>query len=665
MSFVKPCRVAAFFAVCLLSVFAPTAQAVPVTFQSIMSGDWNNGLTWDQLGAVPDADDVVIISDNTIVTVTQTSDVAGSVSFSPISFGASLQIANGAKLTVSGDVSISDGGFANATLNAGDGNLVVTGKIHIYEGINGGVGKLAIGSGNVSCANLLVTTTNAADTQIAFSGPGVLSLRGSMDSSAQLSNFTGGGGSTVKFAGTAAQVVGNYVYQNLTIANTAASVVANGTFTVNGKLDVQSASTFIVRNGFNAGTAAALQMSGTSLLRLGDEVVSFNVVMPDFASYTLAAASTISYSANVAQTVNPDVPYQHLEVSFLGSAGTPIKTMGGDTTVLGDLKIEQTGTGTVTLDVGTSVVTVAGNLTGDGGLAFLSGGELRLAGDFSNIGAFSGGSGTFVYNGGQFQNVRPLPYNNLYITGTNTNATLSSNGGAAATLKVDADSYFDLNTTFTVTDTLRVNGVVNGTGDTLTVSSSASPIEGSGAIYAHVNVGSRSIASTAALLFGGNVTIGTSQTVTNNGAVTILNSVNGSLATWINAANSSLTVAGNVMPNGTLAASANPNTVSYNGLGQTVAAGTYHHLIFTTTPIATPGVKTMPVSALTINGDFTIAGASNVTATNAINVAGGFTLDDTATFSAGSFTHSVMGDWSISGGTFTPANSTLLFNGGG
>ncbi|HEX8254238.1 MAG TPA: hypothetical protein VF846_13930 [Thermoanaerobaculia bacterium] len=664
MSFLKPCRVAAFFAVCLLSVFAPAAQAVPVTFLSVTSGDWNDGGTWNQLGAVPDADDIVVIADNTTVTVTGPSDVAGTVSFSPSSFGASLQIASGAGLAVSGDVTISDGGFADATLDVGDGSLSVGGKIHIYEGINGGVGKLIIGFGDASCGNLFITTSTPADARIEFSGPGLLTIRGNMDSTGELANFAAGGGSTVVYAGSGTQNIGEYAYENLTIANSTGTVEAAGPISVDGILDIQSG-TLLIKSSWSAGPSATLQMAGTSSLALGNATTTAVTVLPNFASYTLGSTTTITYGANAAQPINASVPYQNLKVAYTGSVSSLTKSANGDMTVLGDLTIDQTAPGSVKFSPNGNVVTVNGSILGDGGVTFASGGELRIGGDYSNTGTFTGSSGTVVYNGGQFQNVRAVAYNNLYITGTNTNATLVTNGGSAVTLKVDSGSYFDLTTTFTVSDAVTIDGVVNGTGDTLTISSAAATVSGGGEIYAHVNIGNRSIASSAELLFAGNVTIGAAQTVTNNGTVTILNSVDGTGATWINAANSLLTVGGNVMPTGSLVATASPNTVSYNGLGQTVATGTYHHLTLTTTPVATPGLKTLPAAALTINGDLTISGAANVTAANVIDIGGTFTLDNTATFDAGAFTHSVKGDWLTPGGTFSPDTSTITFDGTG
>jgi uncharacterized repeat protein (TIGR01451 family) len=661
MPFVNSIRTAA-LALALALFAAPSSFAI--AFQSNGSGNWNDGNTWNQAGAVPGSGDTVQILDGHTVTVTTTSDAAGSISFGTLALGATLQINPGAKLTVTGNLDVDADALGSATADVGSGTLTVAGNINISEGLTGGVGTLRIGSGSASCSNVTFSQTlSASNTRIEFTGAGLLSLKGSLASNGTLVNSTAGAGSTIKFDGSTSQTIGDFTYQNLGIANSSANAVeATGSITVNGTLGIQSG-IFLVKSAFSAGASSTLQMLGTSVLKLGDAATVIPVALPNFATYSLGSATTIYYGANANQNISFGVTYQNLQVAYTGSVGSPTKQMVANTTILGDLTIDQQAPGSVTLDVGAGIVTVGGSLLGDGGLTFLSGGELRLAGNFNNTGTFSAGTGMVTYNGAQFQNVRAVAYNDLYITGLNTNANLLSNGGSAVTLTIDANSYFDLNTSFTVSALLQVEGFLNGTGDTLTLGSSAALVIGSGEIYANVISGDRSIAGGADLLFGGNFTVSASSTVTNLGTVTILNSLNGTSATWINGANSSLAVGGNVMTSGTLNASASPNTVSYNGLGQTVLATTYHDLILTT-PGFTPGLKTMPTGLITVNNDFTISGAANVTPANAISVDGDFTLTGTATFDAGGYAYPVLGNWTQSGGTFTAGTSIVQFNGG-
>ncbi|MEA2465681.1 MAG: hypothetical protein QOJ98_3428, partial [Acidobacteriota bacterium] len=262
---------------------APSSFAV--AFVSNASGDWNDGNTWNQAGAVPGSGDTVQILDTHTVTVTTTSDAAGSVSFGTLAFGATLQINPGAKLTVLGNVDVDADALGSATLDVASGTLTVGGNINITEGSTGGVATLRIGAGSASCGNVTFSSLlNANNTRIDFFGGGLLSLKGSLDSDGTLINHTAGIGSTVKFDGSASQTIGDYTYQNLGIANTSAiPVEATGAFTVNGTLGIQSG-VFLVKNSFSAGGTSTLQMTGTSFLKLGDATTGLGVTLPNFAT---------------------------------------------------------------------------------------------------------------------------------------------------------------------------------------------------------------------------------------------------------------------------------------------------------------------------------------------------------------------------------------------
>ncbi|HEY0160346.1 MAG TPA: hypothetical protein VGF28_23875, partial [Thermoanaerobaculia bacterium] len=650
------------------SLLAPAARAA--TFSSVASGNWNDGSTWNQAGAVPTSSDIVSIMDSHTVTVTTTADVAQSVSFGTLAIGAAININPTAKLTISGNLDIDADALGSATVDAGDGTLIVGGNINIVEGSTGGPAKLRIGSGGVEAVNVNFSSTiDSANTLVDFTGPGMLMLTGNLASTGTLTNYTTAPGSTVKFAGTAGQSSGNYTYQNLTIANSSAGgVTASGAFAVNGTLSITS-SFFLVRTAsFTAGPFAQLQMSAGTYLKLGDGVTGANVPMPSFdGGYVLNASSTIYYGANANQSINPDPAYQNLDVVFTGSAGSPVKQLTANTTVLGNLTIDQQTPATVTLDVAGQILTVGGTLSGDGGLGFPSGGELRLAGNNNHTGTFSPGTGTFTYNGADgLQNARNVAYNDLVITGNGTNAFITSSGGGAATLTVETGAYLEINNNFSVANLLSVDGTINGTGDLLSLSNSVDDILGSGDIFANVTCSTRSIVAAANLHFYGNFTIAAGDTVTNYGTIVIDNSLDGtdSGSTFVNASNASTSVGGFVMTSGTLNALQTDNTFSYSGLGQTVKPTTYHHLILTT-PGIVPGLKSMAAfPSLVVNGDFTISGAANFTAPSNIDVNGGFTLANTATFDAGaSLTHTVAGDWTITGGTFSPNTSNVTFDG--
>ena len=113
---------------------------------------------------------------------------------------------------------------------------------------------------------------------------------------------------------------------------------------------------------------------------------------------------------------------------------------------------------------------------------------------------------------------------------------------------------------------------------------------------------------------------------------------------------------------GVLDASTNSNTVEYKGASQTVAypaggATGYHDLI-----LSGSSSKTMPASALSILGNLSLSGTASATAGGALTITGNVTLGSGTTFNAGSYSHSLNGNWTNNGGTFTPSGSTISFN---
>ncbi len=103
-------------------------------------------------------------------------------------------------------------------------------------------------------------------------------------------------------------------------------------------------------------------------------------------------------------------------------------------------------------------------------------------------------------------------------------------------------------------------------------------------------------------------------------------------------------------------------TVEYNGASQTVvlpdALPHYHNLI-----LSGSGTKTLPVSALTLHGGLTLAGTVTTAPTATLNIGGDLTLGSGTTFTAGSLTHNLGGNFVNNGGTFSIAGSTFNFDG--
>ncbi len=127
---------------------------------------------------------------------------------------------------------------------------------------------------------------------------------------------------------------------------------------------------------------------------------------------------------------------------------------------------------------------------------------------------------------------------------------------------------------------------------------------------------------------------------------------------------STMRIAGTMTNSGTwLAAQLTGNTVEYNGANQTVlnpngSTPGYDNLI-----LSGNGTKTMPSSALSIGGNFSISGSASATAASALTIGGTVILGSGTTLIAGPFTHNVAGGWTNNDSTFTNIGSTINFNG--
>ena len=99
-------------------------------------------------------------------------------------------------------------------------------------------------------------------------------------------------------------------------------------------------------------------------------------------------------------------------------------------------------------------------------------------------------------------------------------------------------------------------------------------------------------------------------------------------------------------------------TIEYNGGAQTVIHpdGTpdYHHLT-----LSGSGIKTMPASALSLHGNFTLSGTASATAAAAISVGGNLTIGTGTTLGTGTFSHEIKGNI-ICDGTLTPGTGSLI-----
>ncbi|MCS7004638.1 MAG: right-handed parallel beta-helix repeat-containing protein, partial [Cytophagales bacterium] len=357
-------------------------------------------------------------------------------------------------------------------------------------------------------------------------------------------------------------------------------------------------------------------------------------------NFTKSAGSTLTKHAN------PTV-----YISFKGS---------GNATITGlDNTFTTTSTNiTLSIDKATTndTVQLGGNFNPNGGLAF----EVDT-GTFSTS-SFDMSSVTNNINLTVNANGRFVDPSNLGVTSLNL---VTINGGGSL-ISTAVSTYGN----FLITGNITCNGKINA-GTTVMTSSTDRTISGSDtAVFTALQIGNASSPTTF--------------TVTNNGIVRVMNSLQGHGGTtgrFVNGTNAYLEYRGtseimlNGNPTNRFTASASGNTVVYAASGSyNVFPGTYHHLsIFNYgTSIAQPGLPEAN-GPIVVNGNFTLRkyGTGDVNWSQAgkdsVVVAGITTIGNGATMIFGGASDSVFVDSLIieSGGTLNITVSDRFYIKGG
>lgn len=608
-----------------------------------------NGAYGRQL--VPGASDDVVIGNTNLATpaVTITLDVA-SATVNSLTFTATT-VAN--SLTHSGTNALTVG---NVTVNQPTANNRV-----VAWNINGGTGTV---NGTVTMGGANTTASRVA--RIAITS-GSASFAGAVNYTANTTAAT--------------QVItvstGSITFSNaLTLSSGTVSVTSTGTINLDAGMSFGGSTpafSTVANSNINFGgnltaTTNALALNATSTTTFTANATITPTAAITFGRFTVNASVTATLAGNVtvAGNLTIDGTLAGAFITTLSVANTTIAANNG--TVAGSIST----VGAHVINAGT-VLTVQTNFTINGAVAVTNNGSVTIEG---NLNGSAGGSNwtnaanssltaggtvmttgaltasanpnTVTYNSTTVaQTVKGTTYYDLVINKSGQTATM----GAATTvnddLTISAGTLSTAALALGVAGHLVVNGTLSGTG-AITLSGAGKNIDGTGSVtntaILTINA-AHTIMATANLSFSGTIAISGAVTVTNNGAIatSAAGGITGSVAgsTWTNANGSTLNISGPLLATGTLDASANSNTVNYNGAAQTVKATTYHHLIFSGSAAKTAA------GALTVNGDFTISG--------------------TATFAAGtSLTHTFLGNWIVNTTAATPfsftTSSTLNFN---
>ncbi|MDP4240574.1 MAG: hypothetical protein Q8904_14000, partial [Bacteroidota bacterium] len=474
-------------------------------------------------------------------------------------------------------------------------------------------------------------------------------------------------GTTVDYSATASQTVKGITYSNLNISGTGNnSKVSDGNITVNGILNLSSANASATQGCLDMGTNSLNMGAAATTTGTGDVTgivtrTSFAVNTPysfgnQFTTLNMAAGGTLPGSVSVKVVLSAAHTWKANSINRY-------------------YDIIQTGGSSATL------VTI--------NLHYLPG-ELN--------GATEGNLDLFDYHVSQTLQVDDHGRSNFSTTdkwvGT-TNRPLTY----IAPQSAFPSKYWTLGTSTTPsftwlganssdwTDASNWVGNVPGPSDAVVIPD-AGTTNYDPSLPASVTIGSINIQAGGILNDGGGSALtitggvgawndlgtfnaGTSTVIFTSASATMANSTNFYNVTVDNGGNLTLGT-NNVMriggtlslsSTGVLNAADTHNTVEYNGSNQTViypngSTSGYSYLI-----LSGSGTKTMPASPLNISGDLVMSGTASVTALNTLNIAGNVTLGSGTVFAASSFTHTVSGNWTNNGATFTPGTGTITFNG--
>ncbi|MEI8272782.1 MAG: hypothetical protein WCG08_09175, partial [Paludibacter sp.] len=504
---------------------------------------------------------------------------------------------------------------ANAKLATANYGLIFNGDFINAGTFTAGSSAITV-DGTVSAQNIAGLTTLGGF--ICNKSAGTATLTGNLNA-ATLTNNTAGG--TLHLGtGLTHTITGAWTRTNGTVNGGSGTLNIGGSVTNSAGAFTTGTST-INYNGTAQTTASinyynlTLAGSGTKTMQSGTTSIGNN--------FTLSGTAAATTAANLSVTGNMTIG----SGTSLATASTFTLGVTGTTNITGTYTDGSTGaksfTGDITLNAGSvwnetaiSSYSIAGNLT-------------------NNATTFTGNTGVHTFSGSSktLSGSTAISIPNTTISGSYTiNGTLTVSTALSGTGSIiqGTGSILNIGGTSgitTLTATTNVN-TVNYTGATQTVhSNNYSSLTLSGSAAKTLQSGTTSILS--------NFSLSGTATATAVTGLTIGANVNiGSGTTFIGGAYTH-NIAGNWTKTGTFTATG--STINFNGTSaQSIGTSNFNHLIF--------------------------SASGTATATGALSIVGNLSIS--SNFSAGSYTHSLQGNWT-NNGTFTGNTSTISLTGAG
>ena len=409
-----------------------SVKSATVTFTGTSGGSWGTASNWST-NSLPGLSDSVVIPNAKSVTMNVSASIT-SLNMGTGSTATTLTINSGVTLTISNVLNFSAvSNTVSHTIAIGSGTVSCKNLIMANNNGNSRVSSITISTGKLTVSrNITFNGSRNIENQIVFSGAGTLLIGGDFNPTFQ--TFTTATGSKVVFNGSTAQTIkAGLTFRDLQFYGTGVKTFSGTTTTTVGSaatdsLDIRAGTTVNVGTMQFAAGAASVKFNVSGTLQTDNTNGLSGTTLTTFSStntpvITLVSGSIIEYEATLAQTVTSAVNYQGLTIT-----GNSTKTIGSNVTVNEGLIINSTAI----LAHNTTTLTVSGNISGAGTLTTTSG-TLNIAGDFNLTGVYNCGTGTVNYTKSGAQVVDGTTYNNLTISGSGAK-TLAGNASVGATL---------------------------------------------------------------------------------------------------------------------------------------------------------------------------------------------------------------------------------------
>ena len=563
---------------------------------------------------------------------------------------------------------------ATTTLaDTGGGSIVFGGTINGASALTVNTSGTTSFGGSIGATTALASLTTDAPGTVSL-GPGVGTVRaagiafndavslGGDTTLTTTSNHTitlgqvSGGGDTLSLStGTGAVTANGMTLAGLVISGTGKDILNTGTYTFgSGAFTFANATTLSGSLTFSQGTTfgGAVTLGGDTTVDAASNPVTFASTVNGAHGLTVNSSDATSFASSIGNTaqltaLTTDAPGSlslgalTAKVSGALSFGEPL-TLGGNVTLN-----TSAGNGTVTLNSVSGAGDTLSLTTGSGAIT-LNGLTVKAL-PITTTGAETINPGTYtVTNGVSFTST-----GGETISGTVTLSQATTIGSATSSVTLGGD------TTIVDTNNAVTLGAVQGSGDSLLLSTGTGAIALNGFSLAAVSIAStRGVTLNAGTYNLGSGAFSLANAVTLSGALTFGQDTSFTGAVTIAGTNTSLTTASNAVTLGTVAGAGDTLSLS-TGSG----AITLNGVAVKAMPITTSGLETLDAGTYTVTGAYTFVSSGGQA------VSGALTFGQATTFAGpvnliGNATLATTGNSALTFGAISGSGDTLSLSTG-